>query len=63
MYKYKNLFIEIVDSPDDGGYYAEIMNENGETIHTTLVKEHIYQAEATAQTWVEIHTTKGGAIC
>jgi hypothetical protein len=44
-------FVDVVHSPDDGGWYAEVYNHTGKTLHTTGVYPRSSQAEAYAIDW------------
>ena len=52
MIRYQEYFIYVVDSPDDGGYYCEIVNKDGETEHTTEVYNHPNKALQFAKRWI-----------
>ena len=52
MIRYQEYLIYSVDSPDDGGWYCEIVNKNGETEHMTIICEHKYQAIKEAKRWI-----------
>jgi len=47
------LSIEVIYSPDDGGYYAEVFNENGGTVHTTQIEPIRWRAKTAASNWID----------
>lgn len=44
--------IEVVNSPDDGGYYAEVIDDNGKTVYTTEVASSSRFAETLGCGWI-----------
>lgn len=55
-YRYGPCHYEVVYSPDDGGYYADIWwTKNGTTLATTSVMVTVADAHAEAKRIIEEH--------
>ena len=52
--------VDIVYSPDDGGYYCEIYGEIGQELHQTELADDIYMAANDADKWIEANGYKLG---
>lgn len=46
------LFYESVHSPDDGGYYAEVIRKDGSTLHQTVITDDESTACEIARRWI-----------
>lgn len=51
----KTYALEMTHSPDDGGYYIAICNENGAELATTECHERKADAVAEAMRWCHEH--------
>ena len=51
----KGLHLDTIYSRDDGGYYAEVYDETGRTIHVTDVRDLPSCARITAIEWINDH--------
>ena len=51
--KYRGLYYQGVYSPDDGGYYAEVLSVRMETLHITELVEDLESAESLAETFID----------
>ena len=46
-------WMELVHSPDDGGYYTSVIDSLGKTVHHTKLRAMAMHAERDAQRWVD----------
>ena len=51
-------WLEIVHSPDDGGYYVTVVIQDGSEIYTTPIYQAESEAREDAQNWIEGYHSK-----
>lgn len=51
--QYKGYFYEVIWSPDENSFYAEVYNADGETLHTTELSPLGFGADRFAKTWIK----------
>jgi len=53
------LYCDIIDSPDDGGWYAAIYGKDGRDVHVTEVHPTAADALAAAVDWARDERERG----
>ena len=53
VHTYRELNVSSIFSPDDGGFYAEVWNARGKTLHSTDITGSHSQAQDDGFAWID----------